>query len=282
VTWMGKVVLNLQGGVVPNSGAEQHLIEPLRVAAERTLRETREAARACGTRISATALLAIDTRVPIATVNKLIYTLGYCAFGDFAFAVADPDPERDRLDAPVGGESSQGSLALTPTGYVWTTDESATLKARTATWPNLEALPKDLGESSAPAIDLAIGRGAPFGQMAATLDALAGMRNYCVTLILGPEGGAPKAQPPVPAPAPLRIDPRGKVAVHVLSLPAMGCAPELTRLDGSTCANRMKLEVMGDREDLESYDGPGLDALLSTEGPGLDALLSTDGLPDIP
>jgi hypothetical protein len=271
LTWMGKVVLKLQGGVVPNSGTEQYLIEPLRVAAERTLRETREAARACGTRITATALLAIDTRVPIDTVNKLIYTLGYCAFGGFAFAVADPDPERDRLDAPVGGKSSQGNLALTPTGYVWTTDDSETLKAQTATWPNLEALPKDLGESSAPAINLAIGRGAPFGHMAATLDALAGMQNYCVTLILGPEGGAPKTQPPVPAPAPLKIDPRGKVAVHLLSVPAMGCAPELTRLDGSTCANRMKLEVMGDREEREPYDGPGLDGLLST-----------DGLPDIP
>jgi hypothetical protein len=62
----------------------------------------------------------------------------------------------------------------------------------------------------------------------------------------------------------------------------MGWAPELTRLDGSTCANRMQLEAIGDREDLEPYDRPGLDGLLSTEGPGLDVLLSTDGLPDIP
>lgn len=267
ITWMGKTVETLVGGRVVGGSDGNLLMEPLTRAAAATIAATKEAVYRCGLPMTgSTALVVMDTRVPVDTFNRAVYSLGYGGFTSYALAVSDPTPELRRLDNPVGGRSGAGDVQVTSASYRWKKrleagdDDEPWQKVTSewTSWPRSAPLPPHLGETSAPSVTLRIDPERPYGDLVEIYDRLSETKVFCVTLALGSRG-APAASGKASPGTAVRLDPRGSIPVHVVEPPSRVGGMVHSRLDGTRCLMEPRLlQIRGTRIDEDPNRGTRL------------------------
>jgi hypothetical protein len=248
ISWMGTPVIPLQDGILFPAAVDGRVIPSLYESLRASVAATLEVAELCRISWPGNALLAVDARVPLSTVYRVMYTMGQAQFGSIAFVVDDPDPVASRVDAPVGGLWEAGSVIATSSEYLWQRDGQESLR-----WSRPSDPPPALGESTPPRGLIRLAFGDFFGTFASLHDSLAGMDLFCVYASLPREGEDVRAapMPEIKPDAPLVLDTGGTVSVLLHEFPAIGSPqyphdPEHQwlgrRQSGALCSNSIAIE----------------------------------------
>ncbi len=263
IRWLGKPALELKNGQLYPASKDSHLIPALYEAVDASVDYTIEVAQACGKVWDGSVLLAIDAQVPLSTVYPVMYTLGQARFSTFLFMVNDPDPVETRSQEPAGGLTGSGTLAVHTQEYEWQRFEDTGFDAQdkhsveTQTWATDAPWPSVLDPALPPKAVIDFELNQLFNTLVAAYDRLAEHKVFCAVAAF-PDGQTSHPVIPLthlPPPTPLRIDPRGTVAVHINQIPMIG-GPYgdgyhddllIMRGDGSRCSlYEMRFETRGD------------------------------------
>ena len=251
IRWLGESVIPLQQGRVYSDVKKGNLILPLYEVLNDSVGHTINVAVACGKTWDGSVLLAIDARVPLSTVYPVMYTLGQARFSSFLFMVNDPAPVETRSHAPAAGLAGSGEITVSTREYQWRRIEDTGLdypderRVKTTTWPVDAPWPSEIDPARPPKAVILFELNQFYETFIAEFDQLAQNNVFCAVAALGFPEDSPR-HPVIPVAesqltTPLKIDPRGTVAVHVQDLPGFGLYGAhdgllLMRGDGSRCS----------------------------------------------
>ncbi len=259
LSWMGRELGRVPHVDTGPHGSAYRPYQPLLDAIDLTREVTRRAVKLCQVSASARPLmlpiLAADVRVPLATVYRVLYTMGLGEMRGAALLVNDHDPSRGRGAKPVGGafieddaQSLIGDLVTWGGALEWRDHGKPTVRLS-----RFGPHPLHLGLPGPPKVALYVDIRSPFGAFVAIQDALAGADVFCVSPALSADGRSRSEVVPLPSTptqaTPVRVDRRGAVAVHLWSIPGAGYAwrpgesvPFVSRDDGARCSRLVEME----------------------------------------